>query len=68
MDKFRLEYELKRRGFSVKDLCKIIGIDKSTYYRKCNGKSDFTQREIQVIMKWLHLDTPMDIFFTREVS
>ena len=68
MDKFLLEYEMKKNGFSTERLCKEIGISRSAFYKKCNGKSDFTQSEIQAIVDLLHLESPMAIFFAKEVS
>lgn len=68
MDKFRLEYEMKSRGISVDDLCEHIGISRSAYYRKCNGLSEFTLSEIQGIVDYLGLDSPMGIFFKEKVS
>lgn len=70
MDKFRLEYEMKRKGISVENLCEKIGISRSAYYRKCNGKSEFTRGEIEEIMKVLgiSLEDGIHIFFTSEVS
>lgn len=65
MDKFLLEYEMKKKGFSVEKLCKEIRISRSAFYKKCNGKSDFTQSEIQAIVDLLHLESPMAIFFTK---
>ena len=68
MDKFLLEYEMKKNGFSTARLCEEIGISRSAFYKKCNGKSDFTQSEIQAIVDLLHLESPMAIFFAKEVS
>lgn len=68
MDGIRLEYEMKRRNVSKGDLCKYLGISRSAFYRKTHGESEFTQREIQGIIDLLHLDSPMGIFFTSEVS
>ena len=65
MDKFLLEYEMKKNGFSVERLCKKIGISRSAFYKKCNGKSDFTQSEIQAIVDLLHLESPVAIFFAK---
>lgn len=68
MDKFLLEYEMKKKGYTVEKLCKGIGVSRSAFYKKCNGKSDFTQSEIQAIVDLLELESPMAIFFTKEVS
>lgn len=68
MDKYKLEYERKKSGVSVDVLCEKINISRSAYYRKCNGKSEFTQSEIQGICDALNLESPMGIFFTEKVS
>ena len=68
MNKYKLEYEMKSRGISVEELCNAIGISRSAYYRKCNGTSEFTQSEIQIIVEYVGLDSPMGIFFETKVS
>lgn len=68
MDRYKLQYEMKRRGITVEMLCKYTKIGKSAFYRKCNGKSEFTQGEIQAIVDYLGLESPMGIFFTEKVS
>ena len=68
MNKYKLEYEMKSRGISVEELCNAIGIRRSAYYRKCNGTSEFTQSEIQKIVEYVGLDSPMGIFFETKVS
>ena len=68
MDKFRLEYETKRRGLTVRDLCAAARISQSTYYKKVKGQSEFTQSEIQAIVDLLGLDSPVGIFFSDKVS
>lgn len=68
MDKFRLEYEMKSKGVTIEVLCKEIGISRSAFYRKCNGLSNFTQNEIQEIVNFLGLKSPMGIFFKENVS
>lgn len=60
-----LEYEMKKNGKSISDMCKMLCISRSAFYRKCNGKSEFTQSEIQKIVIYLNLDSPMEIFFAR---
>ncbi len=68
MDKALLEYEMKKKGVTIDEMCKIIGISRSAFYRKCNGTSEFTQSEIQTIVDYLKLESPMGIFFTHQVS
>ena len=53
---------------TCEDVAKAIGINTSTLYRKINGQSEFTRAEIQKICEVLHLDSPMDIFFTNELA
>ena len=52
MDRFKLEYEIKSKGITVEKFCDDIGMSRSAYYRKCNGTSEFTQGEIQTIVKY----------------
>lgn len=68
MDRYKLQYEMKKRGVTVEMLCKVVGINKTTFYRKVKGLSEFTQGEIQTIVDYLGLETPMGIFFTEKVS
>ncbi len=68
MDKYRLEYEMKKRKISQEKLCKEINMSRSAFYRKCNGLSEFTQSEIQAIIDVLGIESPMGIFFAEKVS
>lgn len=68
MNKNRLEYEMKEKNISKDQMCKLLNMSRSAFYRKCNGKSEFTQSEIQKILELLELDSPMGIFFTLKVS
>ena len=68
MNKLLLEYEIKRHQLTINEFCKKINISRSSYYRKCNGESEFTRNEIEKIMKLLNLENPCDIFFTEQVS
>lgn len=68
MDKYKLEYEMKSRGITIEKLCAEIHISRSAFYRKCNGISEFTQGEIQNIVDYIGLDSPMGIFFADKVS
>ena len=63
MDKALLEYEMKKNNVTIGEMCSILGISRSAFYRKCNGKSEFTQSEIQTIVDTLRLESPMGIFF-----
>lgn len=68
MDKALLEYEMKKRGVTIADMCEKLCCSRSAFYRKCNGISEFTQSEIQIIVDYLGLESPMGIFFSNKVS
>lgn len=68
MNAAKLEYEMKINGVSKAEICDFLGMSRTTFYRKCNGKSEFTQSEIQKIVDYLHLESPMGIFFAEKVS
>lgn len=68
MNKYKLEYEMRSQGITVGKLCEDLNISRSAFYRKCNGVSEFTQSEIQNIVDYLGLSSPMGIFFEDKVS
>ena len=63
MDKELLEYKMKKNGKSISDMCEMLQISRSAFYRKCNGKSEFTLSEIKKMVVYLDLDSPVEIFF-----
>ena len=65
MNKVLLEYKMKLAGKSISDMCSMLGMSRSAFYRKCKGTSEFTLGEIQAIVKILNLDSPVEIFFTK---
>ncbi len=68
MDRHRLEYEMKCRGVTINKLCKDLNISRSAFYRKSRGITEFTHKEIQSIVNYLNLGSPMGIFFIENVS
>lgn len=68
MDHIRLEYEMKRKGVSIAELCKALNMSRTAFYRKSRGMSEFNRAEILAIVDYLELSTPMDIFFPEFVS
>lgn len=68
MDKRTLQAEIMKRGFTMTSLSKAIGISKSAFSKKINGKSEFTLGEIQKIVDVLGLESPIPIFFAPKVS
>ena len=69
MDKNKLLYFIKDRGFTLKEFCKSIDMSYSSFYGKCN-KSSFLISEIWVIAEFLKLtiDDINSIFFANYVS
>ena len=63
MNKALLEYKMKENGKTISDMCTMLKMSRSAFYRKCIGKSEFTQSEIQKIVDFLNLESPVDIFF-----
>lgn len=55
---------------SIDELAQKIGLSTSTVYRKFDGKSEFTLREMTELKKILSLDTDKfcDIFFEKELA
>lgn len=63
MNKALLEYKMSEKGKNINDMCNMLNISRSAFYRKCNGKSEFTRSEIIKIVDFLELNSPMEIFF-----
>lgn len=65
IDKGLLLDTLKLKNISVKAISDAMGIDSSTFYRKMNGDSDFTRRELEIFRENVGVSTKvlMNIFF-----
>lgn len=68
MNAAKLKYEMMVKGVTTTKLCEDLRISRSAFYRKCKGLSEFTQGEIQEIIDYLDLDSPVGIFFANKVS
>lgn len=71
MNKLKLEYEMKMKGITASEMCNALQISRSAFYRKCNGKTEFTRREIEEIIEILEIDKVEaleGIFFDEKVS
>ncbi len=68
MDRYKLEYEVKRKGLTLGELALKIGLSRSSLSRKMAGSTEFTLSEMQSIADVLNLDSPGDIFFKKKVS
>ena len=65
-----LKSQIALKGKSLKEIAFKLKISKSALYRKMHGKSEFTRREISVLISFLDIDIEqaMQIFFTEKVS
>ena len=70
MNARELKAQMIRKDKTVDQLCTALGISRSSWFRKINGESEFTQGEISGLRFELELDDHQtaDIFFSREVS
>ena len=69
MDKNKLLYFIKDRGYKVEDFCKAIGMSYSAFYARCR-ESKFVLSEIWDISEVLKLSLEdiNSIFFVKIVS
>lgn len=56
MNKSKLQVKMLEENITVEEVCRACGFSKTAFYRKLNGQSEFTQREITAIKKLLNLD------------
>lgn len=65
-----LRAQIALKGKKISDITKLLKISKSAIYRKLNGKSDFTRKEILLLINFLEISTDeaMRIFFDEKVS
>ena len=65
-----LKAQMLLRNKKISDVAQELNISKSALYRKLNGKSDFTRREIYKLMNFLQIEPTeaMSIFFNEKVS
>jgi ACT domain-containing protein len=65
VNKELLEDKMKKSGKSISDMCEMLEISRSAFYRKRKGISEFTHGEICKIVDYLKLESPVDIFFAQ---
>lgn len=63
-----LKAQIALKGKKISDITELLKISKSAIYRKLNGKSDFTRKEILLLINFLDISTEraMDIFFNEK--
>ena len=65
IDTSELRGIIAKNGYSQSDVAKMIGITPKTFYEKMN-RGVFGSDEIETMIRFLHIENPMDIFFARE--
>ncbi len=56
---------ISEKGFSQAKVAEAIGITPKTFYEKMS-KGVFGSDEIEVMIRILHIDNPVEIFFAQE--
>ena len=66
----KLKGKIKEKGMTLNEFANHIGISEQTLYKRFNGKSYFTQIEIEKAMKLFDetLNHVQFYFFTQEVA
>lgn len=67
VDTNKLRGIIAENGKSQSDVAEMIGITPKTFYLRMS-RGVFGSDEIQIMIEKLHIDNPMDIFFTKEVT
>ena len=57
MNQQKLEARMQQCRISKKEAQQRLGLSRSAFYRKCNGKSEFTLAEIRILMDLLELES-----------
>ena len=68
MNKQALFEKMAEQNVSIKKMYTALNMSRSAFYRKCNGLSEFTLKEIKLIMSLLGIEDPNEIFFSKKVS
>lgn len=68
IDEKKLKIALVEKGETQDSLAQYLGINPATLSRKIHGISDFTRSEILKTCDYLDLESPIDIFFNRELA
>ncbi|MDE6210118.1 MAG: sigma-70 region 4 domain-containing protein [Lachnospiraceae bacterium] len=58
---------IAKNGKTQSDIAKLLNITPKTFYTRMQ-RGVFGSDEIQIMIDELHIDNPMDIFFTKAVT
>ena len=68
MNRQRLLEKMAEQKISVGQMCDLLDMSRSAFYRKTRGISEFTLSECERIVEILDIDSPVEIFFDKKVS
>jgi len=68
MNRQRLLEKMTAEKVSVGQMCKLLNMSRSAFYRKTRGISEFTLGECERIVEILKIESPVEIFFDKKVS
>ena len=58
---------IAENGKTQQDVAKMLGIAPKTFYERMK-KGKFGSDDIQVMIDELHIENPVEVFFTKEVT
>lgn len=58
-----LRAAMARKEYSMNDLADILGVSRSTIYRRMRGESEFTVTEVIKMIDVLNITDPERVFF-----
>lgn len=64
----RFKAQLIFKGVTNKMLAERLNINESTLYRKINADGDFSREEINIMIEYLEIDNPSEIFFAKKLA
>lgn len=65
MNALMLKGRIVAKGFTQAEIAKKLGVSKTTFNNKLNGKSEFTASEIKKLVLILDIDDIIAYFFAR---
>ncbi len=67
IDRNELKGIIAKNGMSQSSVARVLGITPKTFYDKMK-KGVFDSDEIETMIEILHIEKPVDIFFTKNVT
>lgn len=64
--KFRAQIILKDKTY--REVAKTLNISLATFHRRIAAQGNFTRKEIGILIEFLEIEKPMEIFFAKELA